>query len=248
MSTDETRLLEVADGLWCAEHDLFTGGLHFRTRMTVVRLGDGSLALISPIPIDDRLRAELDALGAVSELIAPNRLHHLFFGDAITAFPEAKTRAAPGLPEKRKDLAFDSVLGDEPHAAWESELDQALIAGIPALSEAVFLHRSSRTLIVTDLLFNIHECQGWLTKLVLKYVARAWQRPAQSRLVRFMTRDRGAARASVERVASWRFERLLMAHGRIIEGDAREAFELALGHMLERGAPSALPSRSAHAD
>jgi len=83
------------------------------TRMTVIKLADGGLFLHSPVKLDPELRAALDQLGPVRFVAAPNRAHHLFVGDYIGAFPEATIFAAPGLPEKRKDLNFHGVLGGQ---------------------------------------------------------------------------------------------------------------------------------------
>ncbi|KIG15533.1 hypothetical protein DB30_05556 [Enhygromyxa salina] len=46
--------------------------------MTVIRLDDGRLLLHSPIRCTPELREELDALGSVAFVAAPNRFHHLF--------------------------------------------------------------------------------------------------------------------------------------------------------------------------
>jgi hypothetical protein len=81
--------------------------------MTVIRLGNGGLFLHSPVPLDGALRAALDQLGQVRAILAPSKAHHLFVDDYVKEYPEAKLHGAPGLPEKRKDLKFDSILSDE---------------------------------------------------------------------------------------------------------------------------------------
>ena len=87
----EQRLKERAPGLWTADGQAdaavpkFLRKYDFGTRMTVVRLSDGGLFLHSPIRLDGGLRAQLDALGEVRAIVAPNRFHHLFAGDCRSA-------------------------------------------------------------------------------------------------------------------------------------------------------------------
>jgi len=229
-------LSRVDENLWFDEFDLFMpGGVHFRGRMTVIRLPDGTLWLHSPIPIDDALAEELAALGEVAHIVAPNRLHHLHIPATIARYGSARVYAAPGLERKRKDIRFDEVLGEAAPSAWGGALEQVRIAGNPWIGEVVFLHRDSRTLIVTDLVFNIHEAKTWLTPWVLRSTG-AWRRLAQSRLWWFTTTNRAAAAESLGRVMAWDFDRMLMAHGEPVLTGAREALPATLGRTLGRRA------------
>ncbi len=237
-------LTQYAEDLWFSEHDLFMpGGVHFRGRMTAARLPGGGLWLHSPVPINDALASELAALGPVAHLVAPNRLHHLHLPAAIARYPEARVWGAPGLAAKRPDVRFDEVLGEAAPGAWEGALDQAFIGGCGWINEVVFLHRASRTLIVTDLVFNIHRAANLRTRWVLTMTG-AWGRLAQSRLWWVTTRDRAAAAESLERVLAWDFDRLLMAHGDPIDSGARGRLPEALRRMLG-GRRLALPAPAA---
>lgn len=223
------KLTQVAENIWCATHDLYLpGGFHFNTRMTIVKLGDGRLWIHSPIPIAP-IKDEIDALGEVGWIIAPSKLHHLFFKDAVDAYPSAETWAAPGLSAKRTDLSFDKELG--PECPWP-EFDWQMIEGASEMNEIVFLHRPTNTMLVTDLFFNVHEVSNlrsvWLFKLV-----GVWQRPQQSKLWRFATKDRVAAGKSVQSTTAWDIKRVIMCHGRILDGPtAKVDFLHAVGWML----------------
>jgi hypothetical protein len=59
--------------------------------MTVIRLANGSLFLHSPILLDPETRAALDEIGAVREIVAPSKAHHLFVGEYLKAYPEASS-------------------------------------------------------------------------------------------------------------------------------------------------------------
>ena len=121
----------VADRLWTREMPLTLFGLKVSTRMSVVRLsGEGrGLWLHSPVALDRRLRETLDALGRVRFVVCPNRGHHMFAGEYFAAYPDASVYAAPGLSEKRPDLPFHGVLGDEPEPGWGQDLEQTIFRG-----------------------------------------------------------------------------------------------------------------------
>src|SRR4051812_27243130 len=98
-------LYRHAENLWTVDYELRLGpGLPFPTRMTVARLADHTLALISPIPIDDALSAELADLGPVSHLVAPNLLHHLHLPQARQRYSAARLLGPRGLSKKKPDL------------------------------------------------------------------------------------------------------------------------------------------------
>ena len=101
------RMREWSDRIWIAEAPLRFYGVPFGTRMTVVRLADGGLLVHSPLDPVPPLRAEIDALGPVRYVVSPNKLHHLFLGGFLQAYPSAQLFAPPGLASKRRDLRFD---------------------------------------------------------------------------------------------------------------------------------------------
>jgi hypothetical protein len=242
-----TTLHPIADDLWGAEHDLFMpGGVHFRGRMCVVRLPDGGLVLHSPVPIDDALAAELAVLGPVTHLIAPNKLHYLHLAAAHQRYPDAKVWAAPGLGEKQPELVqdgvIDAVIGSE-RAPWESVLEPVFVEGIPWVNEVVFRHGPSRTLILTDLFFHIHQVANWQSRFLF-WMLGVLGKAKQSPLVRRQTKDRAAAGASLRRVVAWDLDRAVPAHGRLVEGDVTASLERIFAWHLE-AAPVLLTAAAA---
>jgi hypothetical protein len=199
--------------------------------MTVVRLSDGGLVLHSPIPLDGGLRAELDGLGEVQAIVAPNKAHHLFADDCRAVYPNAKLYAAPGLPEKRKDLRFDGLLADEPRIEWRGDLEQQRIRGMPMLNEVAFFHPSSRTLILTDLVFNVPKGRTWGIPLVF-HLMGAGGRFGPHRFIRWMIRDQQAARESLGLIMRWDFDRVILAHGDVLENGGRQKLRDAFGFIL----------------
>ena len=222
-------LERVAEDVWVHAQGLRTMGLRLQTRMTVIRLGDGRLFLHSPVGLSHELREELDRLGEVALVVAPNRYHHRYVGD-YAVYPHATFLAAPGLPEKRPDLRFDGILEARPPPGWPEALAYRPIDGAPALSETIFFHRPSRSLLLTDLAFNIRSAsfpaRAYFT------LSGVYGRPAQSRLMFLLVRDRRRFADSLRAVLEWDFVRVIPCHGDLMAGDAKTALTRAWARPL----------------
>lgn len=224
--------------LWTAEGQADVGvptflrKYDFSTRMTVIRLPDEGLFLHSPVRLDDRLRAELDALGSVRAVVAPNRFHHLFVGDYRVPYPKARFYGALGLQTKRKDLAFFGMLGDEPMPEWRGTIEQRLFRGAPWLNETVFFHPASRTLLLTDLAFNVPAGKVWGVPLLFRLMGASGVF-GPHRFVRWAIRDRKAALKSLKRILEWDFDRIILTHGNIVETDGRARLRKGFSFILD---------------
>jgi hypothetical protein len=190
--------------------------------MTVIRLAGGRLLLHSPVALDEGLRKQLDSLGRVAFVVAPNRVHHLYAGEVAKLYPEARLWVAPGLERKRPDLVFEAVLGDEAPAEWREEVQQTFFRGRPYENEVTFFHRASRTLILCDLAFNFGPRTATLTRMLMTLI-RSYGRFGPSKLDPLLIRDRAAARQSLERILAWDFDRIVVAHGEILERGGHQA-------------------------
>lgn len=213
---------QLDEDLWVVERPLRMGGIELGTRMSVVRLRDGSLFLHSPVELDEGLRADLLRLGTPRYAVAPNRFHHLFVGDYRNAFPGVQLFAAPGLPQKRRDLQFDTVLTETPPAAWAGELEQEFFQGLPIMNEVAFCHRASRTLLTCDLAFHIGPEAPLATRLGFRLVG-GYDKFGPTLVEKLLIRDRAAARASLARMLAWDFDRVVVTHGTVLETGGREA-------------------------
>lgn len=232
MSQHSASLRELAKDIWIAERPQRFYGLEVGTRMTAIRLRDGSLLLHSPVLLDRELRRELDAVGRVRFTVAPNRVHHLYAGEVAAAYPGARLWVAPGLARKRPDLVFVGVLGDEAPAEWKGEVDQVFFRGRPYENEVVFFHRDSRTLIMCDLAFNVGPRAAAPTRLLMKLL-RSYGRFGPSTLDPWLIRDRQAARQSLERILAWDFDRVVVAHGDVLESGGRDALRRGYSWLLD---------------
>jgi hypothetical protein len=224
-------LRPLAEDVWVAERPQRFYGLEVGTRMSAVRLADGSLLLHAPVALDPALRGELDAIGPVRFVVAPNRMHHLYAGDALRAYPGARLWVAPGLERKRPDLPFEAVLGDEAPEPWRGQLDQTFFRGRPYENEVVFCHRKSRTLLLCDLAFHFGPSSPPPTRWLMKLL-RSYGRFGPSTLDPLLIRDRRAARESLERILAWDFDRVVVAHGDVLESGGREALRRGYAWLL----------------
>jgi hypothetical protein len=219
-----STLRHLADGLAVLDHpDFSMMGLQIGTRTTLVRLEDGTWLLHSPGNLSAEAIAEVRALGEVSNIVAANGMHHLFLAKASAAFPQARVLAAPTVKAKNPDLRIDEVLGRALPAAFDGALEMARFDGADPLDEYILWHASSRTLVTVDALFYLPRMTG-LTKfgMMLNGVG---DRPCVSRLARTaFIKDHGAAGRSLDRMlARWDVERVILAHGDVIETGGADA-------------------------
>jgi hypothetical protein len=212
-------LRHVTDDLWESHHPhKLMGVFPLGHRMTVVRQPDGGLVLHSPIPLDDALAAELEELGPVRHVLAPSTMHNLFLDAWLERYPGAQFLAVPGFAAKNPGLRVGVELDDTTRLPG---LRCAQIAGMPKVNECVVLHEASRSLIVADLVFHFPSTSSLALRALLRLVG-AYGRVAASRLYRSCIKDRAAARASLDRVLAWDFDRLIVGHGDIVSTGAKE--------------------------
>jgi hypothetical protein len=199
-------------------------------RMTVAQLADGTLWLHSPVAFSSALADELAKLGPVAHVVAPNCMHDTFLEGWFAAYPSARFHGAKGFSKFRPDLKFTDPLGDTPDPAWAAVFDQRLMRGMPRLNEVVFLHRASRTLIVTDLAFNLGPEMPFLSRVLLR-INDCYCRFGPSRLLRTAIKDRAALRGSLDEILNWDFDRVVLSHGRNLETGAKDALRTAFAFL-----------------
>ncbi|UXH78242.1 DUF4336 domain-containing protein [Roseateles amylovorans] len=227
------KLIPVCEDIWQVRRALVVNGVPAHTRMTVVRLASGQLWVHSPVAPCADLITQLQQLGPVVAVVAPNCAHHLFAGSFMQAFPQARLYLAPGLARKRPDLQ-GHPLPDEP-GNWQPDLAYHLWRGMPLINETVWFHARSGTLILTDV------CQWW-TGDALPWQAALWARLTRVRSrvgvplhVRALVRDAEAAAASARQILNWPIQRISLAHDALVDVQAHEQLARALAPLLRRG-------------
>jgi hypothetical protein len=236
-------LFKVDCDIWTATQPLRAFGIEVGSRMTVIRLSDHSLVLISPIALDETLVDEIRSFGPVSHIVAPNLFHHLFLDVAKQYFPDARLLGVPGLPEKRPDLSFDQLLDCSGHLentlaylpfrsfqAWRPN-------GTQIYNEVIFCHYPSRSLIITDIAANLKSTAPLMTRLTAKILG-SYDQLCPSRLERWGTQDKADVEASVRKILEWSFDRVIPGHGEIVESNGREMFRRGYEWFLNRSLDS----------
>jgi hypothetical protein len=228
LSLSKLFMLKNLDrNLWVAEQPLKFWGVEVGTRMTIIRLTNGELIAISPIDCDRQTINQINELGSVTVIIAPNLYHHLFVAEFKAIYPEAQICAAPDLGFKRPDLPIDKTLtdgsiglGDEIEHLFFEGFNFFDLPKISSLNEVVFFHRASQTLILTDTAYHFDRSFPWITQLSFRILG-GYQKLQPSLLEKLATRDRDRVKKSIKRVLDWDFQRAIVAHGSIVDRDAK---------------------------
>lgn len=208
-------LRTLAPGVHVAEAPQRFLGLEVGARMTVLELAGG---LLVHSPIATLGPRDLEHLGRPRWVLAPNLLHHLHVGPWIDAGIEGW--AAPGLADKRRDLRFRGVVAAEDHP-FGPEVQLLPMTCLPMTREVALLHRPSKTLVVSDLVFNFGPSAPWRTRAAMRGL-RGYP-GCRTTLIERLGMDRAAARRELAILAAWDFDRVIMAHGEVVEREGRGA-------------------------
>ncbi|MGH6770711.1 MAG: DUF4336 domain-containing protein [Xanthobacteraceae bacterium] len=235
-------LKPVAEDIWIVDGPVIRFGMPwpkmpFPTRMTIVRLAGGNLLIHSPTPLPPALRAEVEACGQPQWIVGPNRIHYWWIPQWRAAFPDAAVYLAPRITEQagtRIDFAA-SILDRTSGYPWDAEIATLPIAG-GYMTEVVFFHRASRTLILTDLIENFEPRKldsvvtRWLTWLGGVQDPHG-SMPRDMRLT--FRKHRKELRTAIETMIAWNPERVILAHGRWYQTGGAQELRRAFRWLLE---------------
>lgn len=202
---------------------------HFRTaifrgsvRMTVIA-GQSGLTLYSPVALSAADVQAIGSAGEVTAIVAPNLYHHLFLRDAAAAFPLARVFVPEGLEAKIGAIPRAEVMS----RACPPELPKGIehfLFDRHAIRETVLFHRPSRTLVTSDLLYNYQPEHGRGEKAFFRLLG-CYGAPKVVFYHRFALSEKAAVHELVAQVREWAPQRIVMSHGRIVDGpDAAEIF------------------------
>ncbi len=229
----------MADGVWIVD-SVMRGALErvVPLRMTVIRLPGGDLLLHSPTRFSVALRQELERLGRICHLVAPNVAHWMFLKQWQDAVPDTTTWAAPGLRRRaqvrRGGLRLDHDLSGQAPPEWGGAVTTVAVPGGFGFTEIALFHEPSRTLVLTDLVLNLeaHKLPALLRPLVRGFGSVAPDGTPQP-LVRAIIRwGRPETTQAARRLLALAPERVVFAHGRPFERDATAALRRSLRWLL----------------
>ena len=226
----------IKDQIWILEYPVRFAGMDIFGRTTIIRLKNGDLIVHDPCKIDDSTKGKIDEIGRVKSIVAPGTYHHLFITDFQTNYPDAETFLCPGLESKRPDIKFDWILGNKPDHRWEDAIEQVLVQGTKFISEVAFFHKSSKTLILVDLLENIgddyrHEA-GLLLRFWWKAIFRMWNNPKPAPEYQMGWGDKNIVKIALNKILSWDARRVIISHGENIEEQVSETLAKAWKQVL----------------
>ena len=115
--------------------------------------------------------------------------------------------------------------------------------GMPGVNEWAFFHNESKTLILTDLLFNICNSKSWITRMVMR-LNRAYNKLSMTRISRSFIEDKQLWQSSIQKILDWDFDKIILAHGDPILENGKSEFEQAVKCFLE--VPEATDNELAH--
>ncbi|ANJ68068.1 hypothetical protein A9404_12400 [Halothiobacillus diazotrophicus] len=233
-----SQLVEyIPNQLWILEYPVHYSGMDLFARMTLIRLPNGDLLVHDPCRIDAAVKAQIDAIGPVRYIVAPGSYHHLYVTDFQREYPAAETWLCPGLERKRPDIPFDWILGNRPDHRWADVLDQVLVQGTKYLWEVAFFHKPSKTLILVDLLENIgndyRHTAGPGLRFWWKWIFRMWGRPKAAPEYQMGWGDRRVVRRALETIIGWDANRIILAHGELVERDVGKTLTTAWRKVLD---------------
>ena len=213
----------VKNQIWILEYSIRFFGMDLFARMTIIKLDNGELLIHDPCKIDDETQQAIDALGEVKYIIAPGNFHHLFVTDFQQRYPDAETFICPGLERKRPDIPFDWILGNTPDHRWGDVLEQVVVQGTKYIWEVAFFHKPSKTLILVDLLENIGDDFKHPTGLNLRFwwkcIFRMWNKPKAAPEYQVGWGRKDIVKKGLNKILSWNAERVILAHGELIENN-----------------------------
>ena len=220
------EIREFANDIWLVEGPIVRDmGVLFTTRMMIVRLSNGSIWISSPVPVSFPTLKWISELGDVRYLIAATPRHVWRLAAWHTLFPEAELWASrPTLFTLLKGhLPITGYLDATPVNAWSADFDQLEFGGNPLLSEVLFFHKNSRTVILDDLIQrNPPEQANAFVTAILKLAGTQDPNGVVAPDMRMTFLNRNLARQSLQKLLSWDFDKLIIAHGACFESDAKQ--------------------------
>jgi Domain of unknown function (DUF4336) len=223
----KTRLDPFGERIWTVEGpEVSFFGFPYPTRMAVVALSDGTSWIWSPVALDEELAQEVEATaGKVQHIVSPNKIHHIFMKQWQDRFPNAHLYASPGLQERKvaKQISFYATLGEEPDPNYASDIDQTLFGEGSGLTEVLFFHKPSKTVLLADCVQRQENLTG-LYRWIMNVDGMGGDNggtPGEWRFLMWATGKLKEARSTLDHVLNdWSPDKFIIAHGKCAHQDA----------------------------
>ena len=221
-SLSDMPLVQFGEDIWIVEGPLAKDmGLMFSTRMIITRLSDGTLWLCDPVKISNNTLKLIENLGEIKYLLVSTQRHIWRLRDWHEKFPTAQIWSCGNIPKKLKNLPYTGFLSDAP--IWDNDFEQVIFKGNKFLSEIVFYHKFSKTVIMGDIIQNNEKKRGRpITNLIFKISGAAYPNGGVGFDFKLTFSDRKAAKETLDKIFSWDFDKLIIAHGPCLTDNAKK--------------------------
>lgn len=215
----------ISEGIWSVEGTITMPLGKFPRRMTVIQLATGTIAVWSPISLNETEMAKLDAMGTVSFLIVPNAGHRLDLKAWKDRYALARVVTPPGAA---KDVAEVAPVDDTSNVLDDPSVILELVQGTKADEFAMIVSRNDGvTLIINDILSSVSHPHGIGANIMAHLFGFGVDHPQTSRLVRHMyVEDKQAVAAQFRQWAALpNLLRLIVSHVDVIRESPAQVLE-----------------------
>ena len=122
-----------------------------------------SILIISPCLLNEETTDRFKNTTKELIFIAPNNFHNLYLKSMYDLFPNAKFYG----PKRAAKVSGVKLQNIEDFSS--PNVETVYIQGNPSLSETCFLYKPNKTLVVTDLFFNMNDEMSIMTKMVMRF-------------------------------------------------------------------------------
>eukprot|EP01138_Halocafeteria_seosinensis_P001141 gb/GECG01001167.1/.p1 GENE.gb/GECG01001167.1/~~gb/GECG01001167.1/.p1 ORF type:complete len:255 (+),score=27.86 gb/GECG01001167.1/:1-765(+) len=199
------------------------------TTMTVIRSSDTKRVLLhSCVAYDENLAEQVDDLGHVTGIIAPNLQHWVFLKEWAKRFPDAIVYHSPAalgesLPKKLDQYVQSERLQNlQKCDNVDRNLQHCLLEGAPLmLNETLFFHKPSETLIASDAFYGGYQADDpfltWFSRIWFKITKGSWRSEKlpiyRTSRVKSHGDSEQLVRCVQDIIDQWEFKQIVFAHG-----------------------------------
>ncbi|MBW2420473.1 MAG: hypothetical protein JRH19_18170 [Deltaproteobacteria bacterium] len=218
---------EIAADLFMARGSVRMNALMRITRNMAIVRDRGELSLVNPIRLDEAGERALLALGEVKRILRLGPFHGLDdpyyverFGAELWAQGRSETYPEPKIDQT---LAADRPLPFPDAVLFAFE-------GTKQPESALLIRRDPAILLTCDAIqhYGDYRHNTLLARLVLPLIGFPKTTLVGPIWLKFMTPEGGSLKSEFERLLSLDFDRLLAAHGSLLDGGARDAVAAAV--------------------
>ncbi len=234
------KVVKISDRLW----ELKGNWIQFLKcdyplKSYIKRLKTGDLWIYSPVQPNPQIFHQVKELLGKNEkvayLVSPCLLHHLFISAWKHEFQDAKIVGPSDITSRLKkynfklDLVLDNMTIPED---WKDVIDFSFFSGSRWMSETIFHLKENKTIIVTDFIQR-HDLNdphySFISKIALRLDGITGINGGMPRDYKmtyywpFGKRD--LARQAYQKVLTWEFDQILLAHGMNVETEAKNYFK-----------------------